>query len=172
MKLLELKKQHKELLDKAETFVAAAENANRQMNASEIANMTAAMTEAQALVPQIEALVKVNTMRNFDPVAMLSGSLTPKGERGFGSPVLNTHQRPMSTEYTTAFLSFLRSGASRRLTHLAKGLTRCLAALLCRLCRASPPLCMRAPLAVPTARAATLSVFPRILRLSHWRCRT
>jgi len=121
MKLLELKKQHKELLDKAESFVEAAESANRPMSAAEKAGMDAAMMEAATLVPQIKAMVQVNTIRNFDPVAMLSGSLTPKGERGFGSPVVNTHQRPMSTEYTTAFVSFLRSGGKQATDALSEG---------------------------------------------------
>jgi len=121
MKLLDLKKQHKELLDKAESFVEAAENANRSMSAGEQAGYDAAMMEAATLVPQIKALIQVNNLRNFDPVALLSGSLTPKGERGVGGFAINTHQRPMSTEYTKAFLSFLRSGGKQASDTLSEG---------------------------------------------------
>jgi HK97 family phage major capsid protein len=119
--LLDLKMQHKNLLDDAEAIVKKVEEQGRNMTTAEDQIVKGYLASANRLVPQIEQMLSANTMRNFDPVAMLSGSLTPKGERGFGSPVVNTHQRPMSTEYTTAFVSFLRSGGKQASDALSEG---------------------------------------------------
>ena len=81
MKLFDLKAQHKELLDKAESFLTAAESAGRAPSVAETENMNTAMNDAQALAVQITAIEKLNTLKSqfgpSGPRAVPAGARTP-----------------------------------------------------------------------------------------------
>ena len=106
MKLLDLKKQHKELLDKAESFVAAAEG--RNMTAAETENMNTAMNDAAALVPQIDAMVKLNTMKTAFPTGrVLTDAPAPRvaiNENGV--------REAFSAEYAADFKAWAKSAGT------------------------------------------------------------
>ncbi len=121
MRLLELRKSHKELLDKAESFVQAAETANRPMTAAETSGMTAAMKEAEALVPQIQGIEKLNTLR---PGARgFFGSVPQSGATHLhhAPRITGPGSAPMSAEYGAAFLALLRSGGKQATDTLTEG---------------------------------------------------
>jgi HK97 family phage major capsid protein len=121
MRLLELRKSHKELLDKAEGFVQAAETANRPMTSAETAGMTAAMKEAEALVPQIQGIEKLNTLR---PGARgFFGSVPQSGATHLhhAPRITGPGAAPLSAEYSAAFLALLRSGGKQASDALSEG---------------------------------------------------
>jgi HK97 family phage major capsid protein len=117
-RLLSLKKDHKEFLDKAESFVQAAETANRPMTADENERMRAAMRCAEALVPEIQGIEKLNTLRagprGFIESAPQSGAHLHHAPRIAGPA-------PLSAEYTAAFLTLLRSGGKQATDTLSEG---------------------------------------------------
>jgi HK97 family phage major capsid protein len=121
MKLFDMKQERASLLIQAENQEVALLMAHREPTQGEKLKLDALHEQAQTLDKQIKQSESNNTIRNFDPVAMLGGSLVPKGERGVGSPVISTHQRPMSEDYTHAFVAFLRSGGKQASGALSEG---------------------------------------------------
>lgn len=114
MKLFDLKSQHHHALNKAESIVKVAENAGREMTATEALDFDTAMTAVRALAPKIAASEKVNTLTRFfnqDGKLMNVNGAAP-GSR---------NQTPMSEDYTNAFLSFIRSGGKQATDSLSEG---------------------------------------------------
>ena len=93
MKLHEMKSLHRAALDKAESFITAAEAAGRtSLTPAENDNMNAAIHEAEALAAKIQTSERVNTIRRFLDT---DGRLIPGGNgvidapsSGFDGPML------------------------------------------------------------------------------------
>jgi HK97 family phage major capsid protein len=103
--LFELKQEHHAAITRAEQVIAAAENANRPLTASESETVDTAIAEAKALEPQISTLEKANTLRSMvSREGRLSLSDT-KPRFGAGSS-----KKSFSRDYAEAFSAFLASG--------------------------------------------------------------
>jgi HK97 family phage major capsid protein len=103
VKLFEMKKLHTEALDKAESFLVAAETAKRVMTPAETENMNAAMAEATALAAQITAADAINTLRAQAP----AGRIIP----GTGHAENNAENegRVLTSEYRREFAAWAKS---------------------------------------------------------------
>jgi len=116
MKLLDMKKQQKFALDEAERIINAASAAGRkEMTAEEQQRFDMAMSAAKALEPKIDAMQSMNTMSQFfnrDGALLMDGGLVSSANR---------NQKPMSEEYTNAFVAFLRSGGKQASDTLSEG---------------------------------------------------
>jgi HK97 family phage major capsid protein len=115
MKYLEMRQNHKYALDKAESIIKAAESAHREMTSNEQADYTMAMSAAKTLEPQINAIQSKNTMSQFfnsTGQIIMDGGLAAPGNR---------NQKPMGEEYTSAFVTFLRSGGKQTSSALSEG---------------------------------------------------
>jgi HK97 family phage major capsid protein len=116
MKLLDMRKQHKFALDKAEKIVSAMEATGRkEMNGGGDATVRMAMSAAKALEPKINSIQSTNTMSQFfnrDGALLMDGGLASPGSRA---------QKPMSADYTNAFVAFLRSGGKQASSALSEG---------------------------------------------------
>jgi HK97 family phage major capsid protein len=119
-KYLDLRKQHAHALNKAEAIVQTAANAGREMTTNEQADFDTAMTAAKALEPKINSIQSMNTMSQFfnrDGALLIDGGLASPG-----SPASrNQNQKPMSEDYTNAFVAFLRSGGKQAGSALSEG---------------------------------------------------
>lgn len=98
-----MKKLHTEALDKAESFLVAAETAKRVMTPAETENMNAAMAEATALAAQITAADAINTLRAQAP----AGRIIP----GTGHAENNAENegRVLTSEYRREFAAWAKS---------------------------------------------------------------
>ena len=116
MKLLDMRKQHKFALDEAEKIVSAMEATGRkEMTADETQRFDMAMSAAKALEPKINSIQSTNTMSQFfnrDGALLMDGGLASPGSRA---------QKPMSEDYTNAFVAFLRSGGKQASSALSEG---------------------------------------------------
>jgi HK97 family phage major capsid protein len=121
MKLLELRKTHRELLDKAESFLSTAQAAHREMTTAETENMNAAMRDAEALVPQIRILEHKNTLRNMFPGGqILTGSPTGLAD-GFEGATPLRFGSALNSEYSKALHAYLRTGGKAHGEELLAG---------------------------------------------------
>jgi HK97 family phage major capsid protein len=119
MNLLDLKQEQKATLDKAESIIKAAENGNRAMTTAETEQYNNHMERFRALGTTARAREEQNTIQ-----AAFGGNSIPKWVH---DPEAHLHdpsprgQKPMSTEYGEAFLSFLRSGGKQATRELSEG---------------------------------------------------
>lgn len=117
VKLFDLKQQRAHAFNKAEGIVRAAESAGRDLTESEQADYDTAMVAVRALDAKIKPIQDMNTMSKFfnrDGALLLDG--------GLASPALGSrNQKPMSEEYTNAFVAFLRSGGKQASEVLSEG---------------------------------------------------
>lgn len=115
MDLFSMKQQRTHALNKANAIVNAAENANRDMTDAETRDYDMAMLTVRTLTPKIESIESKNTMsRLFNQDGHF---LTGKGTASPGT----LNQKPMSEDYTAAFMSFLRSGGKQSSEALTEG---------------------------------------------------
>jgi HK97 family phage major capsid protein len=119
--LLELKKQHHEELSRAQSILMTAEREDRELTVAENCTVNGLMASADKLMPEIAAKEKMNTMSKSFPGGMvLTG--TQGGPALTGTPGSRGRaQKPMSQEYSSAFLSFLRSGGKQASSELSEG---------------------------------------------------
>ena len=167
MKFLELKKQHTHALNKAESIIQAAETAGRELTAAETLDVNMAMSAAKALEPKISAIQSMNTMSQF---FNRDGALLMDG--GLASPASNRNQKPMSEEYTNAFVAFLRSGGKQASDALSEGFDPLFGGFALPSLPGVSAALYEGTAAVPTARAAMPSPFPRTGTSSRWPYRT
>ena len=124
MKLHEMKSLHRVALDKAESFITAAEAAGRtSLTPAENDNMNAAIREAEILATQIQTSERINTLRRF---VGPNGTLIPGGNgvidapsSGFDGPTRLAHSH--DAEYSRALHSFLKSGGKAHAGELSEG---------------------------------------------------
>lgn len=114
--LNEMKKQREAALNKAESIVAASENAARQMTAEEVADFDASMAEVNALNPQITRVEQLNTLRAAAPKGMILPG-TPGARRAMQS----NGRRILSAQYMEAFAAWAASKGQSRSAELAEG---------------------------------------------------
>jgi HK97 family phage major capsid protein len=110
--VFELRKQHSDVLDKAEAILSAADSAGRDLTGAENAKIEALTSEAEAVRGRIQAAERTSTIRRV----MRNGKIIPGG-----GPRPGAAQAPMSEGYTEAFLSFLRSGGKQTSSELSEG---------------------------------------------------
>lgn len=116
MKLFDLKAQHKELLDKAESFLTVAENAGRAMTAVETENHANAMKEAQGLVPRIQSIEKHNTLKTqFGRSGPIFGASHGPLDFSISDPALH------GEDYSRSLHTFLTSGGKSHSEDLMAG---------------------------------------------------
>jgi HK97 family phage major capsid protein len=101
--LFELKKTRAHATAKAESIVSAAENAHRELTASEASEFDVSMACVHALNPQIEALEKNNTLIP----QLTNGRLLP-GTDG-GRRYMKEPQRHLSEQYAADFFEWIRT---------------------------------------------------------------
>lgn len=112
MKLHDLKTQHTALLDKAESFVTAAESAGRNaLTPAENENMAAAMNEAKALDVQIKAIEELGTLRA--QARNNHGMIIPGVGGNDRAEVDENAPRVLSAEYRKDFAAWARSRGSK-----------------------------------------------------------
>ena len=109
--LLELKQQHHAAISKAESIIAAAENAGRALTPAEDLDIDSAMAEAQALAPQISTIQKRNTLS----VMMSNGKLLPaaRSQEGSYRPDTPSGKKVLGENYLSAFLAWLGTGGQQ-----------------------------------------------------------
>jgi HK97 family phage major capsid protein len=101
MKLHDLKAQHKAALDKAESFVKAAESASRLMTTQENTDFDSAMVEVNAIASQIDRVEKLNTLKHKNVAELISNPAN--------GAVKNANRKTLSTEYVADFWKFMTS---------------------------------------------------------------
>jgi HK97 family phage major capsid protein len=116
VRLLDLRKEHKFALDEAEKIVNAMDASGRKdMTAEESQRYDMAMGAAKALEPKIKTIQELNTMSKFfnkDGQMIFSGGVISSANRD---------QKPMSADYTNAFLALVRSGGKQASDTLSEG---------------------------------------------------
>jgi HK97 family phage major capsid protein len=117
MRLFELKKTRETALNKAESLVAAAQNAGREMTASEQSDYDIAMNAVQAINPQIKRIERDNTLRTH----MVNGVLMPGNNNGEGRSFAKPAPRILSPEYADAFFSYIASNGAKMDAALYEG---------------------------------------------------
>lgn len=116
--LLGMKQDHHAAITKADSLIAAAENAGRALTATENLDVEAAIAEAQALAPQIATIEKKNTLAGL----FRSGGLIPGGDgSGNGSASVPTKTKKLSADYAAAFHTFLSTGGQVQNAALYEG---------------------------------------------------
>jgi HK97 family phage major capsid protein len=115
MKLHDLKTQHKAALDKAESFVKAAESASRLMTQQENQNFESAMREVNVIASQIENVEKLNTLRTHSHTQFLGSP------NGLGARLDKPQPKVLSADYVQDFLSFVMSGGQKVSAALYEG---------------------------------------------------
>lgn len=118
MKLFDLKQMHKGHLDTAQSLLTAAETAGRPMTGTEQFNYDVAMSSATATERNILAIESNNSLAGqFGP----KGPLVTGRELGHSAPRSRISQKPMTEEYSEAFLALLRSGGKQAGSALSEG---------------------------------------------------
>lgn len=118
MDILELRRKHEAALAKAESILQTAQNATRELTATEIADIDNCTKEAAAIEAQIKAAESISTIR----------ARFPRGGVDLGAPVANENHLTFSmrapwqtVEYANSFAAFLRSRGRVRGEALALG---------------------------------------------------
>jgi HK97 family phage major capsid protein len=114
MKLIDILQNQKEALNQADSILAKASQEGRDLTASEKSSYDAAMARNTHLATQADERQATNTLRQ------IVGDRFPLLTMGGGAPVRHG-QKPMSTDYTEAFLAFLRSGGKQTASALSEG---------------------------------------------------
>jgi HK97 family phage major capsid protein len=109
MKLFELKQQHKHALDKSDSILRAAEQAGRELTASESMDLSNNGKALDALGHEIRAIEKKNTVLGkftargfFDDPSLLASH---EGGRSFRQ----TERVQLTEDYVNAFHDYVRS---------------------------------------------------------------
>jgi HK97 family phage major capsid protein len=113
VKLFDLKKLRAETVVKAELISARAEQAKRQMTEEETATFNTHMAEIVRMDEEIKPKEDASTLRQFDPVAMLSGTLVRRGE-SVSEDVQHRAQAPLHpavAKHNLGFMSWARNVA-------------------------------------------------------------
>jgi HK97 family phage major capsid protein len=104
MDLFSMKAAREAAINKAESFVKAAESASRQMTAEENSGFDSAMVEANALTPQIERIESLNTIRTAFPTGqVIPGAVAPE----------KAARKTFSKGYQAAFYEMLSSKGAK-----------------------------------------------------------
>jgi HK97 family phage major capsid protein len=113
--LFEMKQQREVALAKADSLLKAAENAHRELNPAESAEVDTCMIAVNALNPQIKSIESRNTILKH----VKSGMLIPAapGGRGFEKPEPVT----FSEDYANAFYEHIASGGKQISAALYEG---------------------------------------------------
>jgi HK97 family phage major capsid protein len=119
MILQELMQQQKADLDITDAIVKAAENGKREMTAEEREKCDAAFTRIRERKPLIKAREAQNTIRRFMNGGIPTWVHDPQACSGKATE--SAQQRLMSTEYTEAFLAFVRSNGKHASSALSEG---------------------------------------------------
>lgn len=121
MKLIELKKQHRHALAKAEGILSAAESAGRELTDAEAMDIDTCMAAASALKPQIETIESQNTIRsvfpNPNPMSLVDVGRGPGHEPTWGSnggpanarAFQKSAPKKLTAEYADAFFDWIAS---------------------------------------------------------------
>ncbi len=117
MRLFELKREWKRVHDQKEQLLVAPKAEGRTaMNDTERADYQAAFAREGELQAKIQDIESRNTIRQFDPIALLDAGL-PSNAPG----ATRRGQKQMSTDYNEAFLNFVRSGGKQASRELSEG---------------------------------------------------
>ncbi len=95
--LLELRKQNHAALTKADALVTAAENAKRNLTATEVLAVDTALTEARELAPKIATMERRETLQDLGPIVY---------------PTALATRKRLSASYPGAFASYFRTGGA------------------------------------------------------------
>jgi HK97 family phage major capsid protein len=114
MNLIDILQNQKEALDQADSILAKATQEGRDLTASEKSSYDGAMARNKHLSAQADERQATNTLRQ------IVGNKFPLLTIGAGAPARHG-QKPMSTEYSEAFLAFLRSGGKQTASALSEG---------------------------------------------------
>jgi len=106
MNLIDILQNQKEAIDQADSILAKATQEGRELTASEKSNYDGAMARNKHLAAQADERQATNTLR------AIVGNKFPLLALGGGAPV-RRGQTQMSTDYSEAFLAFLRSGGKQ-----------------------------------------------------------
>jgi HK97 family phage major capsid protein len=113
--IFNLRRERGEVLTKAESVMLTAQAAGRDLTAAELSSHNAAMARLDELDAAIRTREAKTTIRGM----MTNGRIL--SDPGQPANAIGTRQRPMSTEYNEAFLSFLRSGGKQATRELNAG---------------------------------------------------
>ncbi|MGA1981876.1 MAG: phage major capsid protein [Acidobacteriaceae bacterium] len=116
-KLFELVGQQKFALEKAESILHAAEDAGRDMTATEELEYGASMAAYKALAPEVQKLRAQSTIRNM---VGPNGVILVDGGRRVSIPG-QREQRVLSQDYSDAFYSYIQSGGTKMEAALYEG---------------------------------------------------
>src|SRR5580698_5885090 len=114
--ILDLKADQQEAISRADTIMKAAERENRPLTTAE----TTLYGEAMFAFHKAGAAINANPAHASVSRFFKGGSSVPVFQSGH-SPFSQPAQKPMSTEYTEAFLAFLRSGGKQASSELTAG---------------------------------------------------
>jgi len=114
MNLIDILQNQKEAIDQADSILAKATQEGRELTASEKSNYDGAMARNKHLAAQADERQATNTLR------AIVGNKFPLLALGGGAPV-RRGQTQMSTDYSEAFLAFLRSGGKQTASALSEG---------------------------------------------------
>jgi HK97 family phage major capsid protein len=106
MKLFELKQQQHFALNKAESIVQAAENAQRELTKTEEQEYAVCMTTVRTLGPQIKAIEDKNTIRGNFPNGM--ALIVDGGRRHVKQP-----QKLLTADYANEFYDYVASNGQK-----------------------------------------------------------
>jgi HK97 family phage major capsid protein len=128
-KLFELKQQHGHALRKAESILAAAETAGRELTEAESLDVDMCMAAAKALKPQIDESESKNTIRSMfrDGKPLPGGALLGGGEPENAGGAANARAfqknapKKLTAEYADAFFDYLASRGQRPSAALYEG---------------------------------------------------
>lgn len=115
----ELMQNQKSTLAGAEAILAKAENEGRNLTASEQTAYDGAMSRYKHVSQQIQERQAQNTI--FKAIGNNFAALLTGGSGVEAGPVKVGPQKPMSHEYSEAFLAFLRSGGKQASSALSEG---------------------------------------------------
>jgi HK97 family phage major capsid protein len=119
MNYFELKQQHAHALAKADSILAVAENAKRDLTTAEQSDVDMAMLTVKTLTPQIEAIQSKNTLS--DVFKRTGGVGLLGGGNQKSQPTLQRPERNLSADYINAFFQFVASGGTKLEAALYEG---------------------------------------------------
>lgn len=114
--ILDLKADQQEAISRADTIMKAAERENRPLTTAE----TTLYGEAMFAFHKAGAAINANPAHASVSRFFRAGTSVPVFQSG-PNPLSQPAQKPMSTEYTEAFLAFLRSGGKQASSELTAG---------------------------------------------------
>lgn len=106
MKLVELTRQRKHAIDKADAIIAGAERGKRELTPSENLDIDTCLSAAKALEPQIKSLQDTNTLSRM----MTGGRLLTSEGRGFQR---SSSPAALPDTYASEFFDYLQSAGEK-----------------------------------------------------------